>query len=414
MPKPVLAYCLEYPLAMRGGVSVLVEVLIEKMREHFQIVLLSPDTQDSLASHPLAGSIARHIRWDTIANPPSGTYKRESRRATQELLDARVAIAHFHCGGVYGWGNRLPFASLPAQVARHGAKVFWTDHSVVSPFVGYCGGNKPSWLKWLMFLPAWFGKIHQLSACSAEIAVSDAGMRQLQKWYFPQRYKIHRIYHSRLEEAEVGSQRAEVESHKSEVSSLASDLPSPISHLRSPAVLSVGHIAFRKGQHLLAEAFARIAKDFPEWQLQVVGHDAGDGCWQQIERTVSAHKMEDRIHLLGSRDDAGALMEQAGVFVQPALFEGLPLALQEALFRGCPCVGSNIDGNTELIEPQKNGLLFSSGDINDLAHNLSLMMADPALRKSFAIRSRESIIARGMTAERMAEEHMRFYAEIQK
>jgi len=119
--------------------------------------------------------------------------------------------------------------------------------------------------------------------------------------------------------------------------------------------------------------------------------------------------LQDRVRLLGSREDAGALMDVAGIYVQPSTFEGLPLALQEALFRGCPCLASNIKGNTELVDDGQNGLLFESGNSADLAAKLRRMVSNPDLRNRLAGSARASVVKRGMTAGKMAGEHLQIY-----
>ena len=63
----------------------------------------------------------------------------------------------------------------------------------------------------------------------------------------------------------------------------------------------------------------------------------------------------------------GDLMSRAAIYVQPSFWEALGLALQEAMFAGCACVGSRAGGIPELIEENKTGLLFEPGNVAQLA-----------------------------------------------
>jgi glycosyltransferase involved in cell wall biosynthesis len=110
--------------------------------------------------------------------------------------------------------------------------------------------------------------------------------------------------------------------------------------------------------------------------------------------------------------DALDHMRRAAIFVQPSFFEGLPLALQEAMLLGCACVGTDIPGNKELIVQGQNGLLVPKGDVAELAQALRRLMDDAELRDRFAARGRESLLQKGMTVQRMAQKHRQLYREL--
>jgi glycosyltransferase involved in cell wall biosynthesis len=60
--------------------------------------------------------------------------------------------------------------------------------------------------------------------------------------------------------------------------------------------------------------------------------------------SARAHGVADRVHLLGSRDDVGALLQQADVLIHPAHREGLPGVVLEAVGVGTPVVASDLPG----------------------------------------------------------------------
>ena len=76
--KKTVALCLEYPLSLRGGVSVLVETMLPALKEHYRLVLVSPDAPGNLERAPAAGVIARHIFWEP------GAVSRETALASGE------------------------------------------------------------------------------------------------------------------------------------------------------------------------------------------------------------------------------------------------------------------------------------------------------------------------------------------
>ncbi len=60
-------------------------------------------------------------------------------------------------------------------------------------------------------------------------------------------------------------------------------------------------------------------------------------------------------------------LDEIGVFILPSKSEGMPQTLVEAMARGKIVIGSDNEGNKELIEDKKNGFLYKNGDANDLA-----------------------------------------------
>jgi glycosyltransferase involved in cell wall biosynthesis len=380
-----IAFALEYPLAMKGGVSVLVEELIRQMHSSTRIVLISPDDPARLQEHPLAAAIAKHIpiRWEQ---------RLSMRSLAEQISSASVDLVHIHCGGIYGWGNRWPGQSLPHALKKLGIPNIWTDHLVVSPLNGYCGPTKPLWFKLALLPVTWLGKLHQIHCSETEVAVSDHDAEKLKRWYAPLRRKVRRIYHSILPDRPLGEEP-------------------PPSAARSQVILSVGHVAMRKGQHVLAEAFSRIASKHPDWVLRIAGHDSGDGCWQEIERIRQSAHLEKRIELLGDRSDRISQMEMASIFVQPSRWEALGLALQEALFSGCACIGTSAGGIPELISEGVNGFLVPPDDASSLALRLEELIRSPKQREIFSRAGAQLVREKDMSAALMGRQYMSLYGE---
>jgi glycosyltransferase involved in cell wall biosynthesis len=301
-----------------------------------------------------------------------------------------VALAHFHLGGTYGWGNRFPGQAPMPYVKLRGIAVVSTVHLVVSPLDGYCGPQKPLWFKLAMFPLAWLGKMHALFHTRREIAVSKHDARKLRRWYWPLRGRFLQIYHSRLREESRRGQDA----------------------LRERLVLNVGHIAERKGQAVLAEAFARLAAKHPDWKLCLAGGALESATLEKIHSIINSNQLADRILLTGERNDAMEMMKRAGIYVQPSLQEALGLALQEAMFQGCPSIGSRVGGIPELIEHERTGLLVEANDVAALAGALDTLMSDSAMREKFSRAAANSIVEKGMTAARMCANHIQLYESI--
>jgi glycosyltransferase involved in cell wall biosynthesis len=138
---------------------------------------------------------------------------------------------------------------------------------------------------------------------------------------------------------------------------------------------------------------------------------AGEGPERtDLEAAARRSAVEDRVRLLGPRDDVPALLAACDVFVLPSLFEGAPLAILEAMAAGRPVVASRIGGVDELLLDGVTGLLVPPADPAALAGAILRLIATPALRVRLADAGRER--ARAFDAPAMARAVMALYDEV--
>ena len=376
--RPAIALCSEYPLSFRGGVSVIVEQTILGLGDEFDFWLVNPESEEEARSQPAGGLLAGHIRYQTPALPPSSGYYGPARKLVEQMQKVGLQAAHFHCGGIYGWGNRWPGASIPAMARASGIRSCWTNHSVVGVSRGFILGAL--WKQAAMLPMAWLGKRAQMKAVDRELAVSRHD-RDLLGSRFPFLGKpIDVLYHSRIEEEPVTGPGG-----------------------RRPVILSVGHVARRKGHHVLVKAFLLVCEQIPSWTLELIGPNGGDGCWQEIESMISFHPQGSRVRLLGECHDVLPRLAGAGFYVQPSLEEALGLAVQEALFAGCPVIASRVGGLPEVVEEGINGILVPAGQVEALGDAICSFARDAELRARMGAAARSSIERKGMTRKRMIE-----------
>lgn len=146
-------------------------------------------------------------------------------------------------------------------------------------------------------------------------------------------------------------------------------------------LLAVGSLTERKGHAILLDALARVHAAAPQlrWRLAIAGIGPEQ---QRLEEKRAAHGFQDRVQLLGARNDVHDLQAAADIFVMPSLWEGLPLAILEAMFAGNAILASRTSGIPEAITDGANGLLVPPGDVDALAAALERLMADSDLRSS--------------------------------
>jgi glycosyltransferase involved in cell wall biosynthesis len=133
-------------------------------------------------------------------------------------------------------------------------------------------------------------------------------------------------------------------------------------------ILNTGRLVPVKNQQQLVEAFRLFNQRYPVVSL----HIAGEGPERQpLTNLISHYGMQERIILLGSRDDLPLLMHQYDCFVFPSLSEGFSGAVIEAMMAGLPVLASDIPANREIITHLKTGYLFEAGSVKALVQALN-------------------------------------------
>jgi len=127
----------------------------------------------------------------------------------------------------------------------------------------------------------------------------------------------------------------------------------------SKVVGMVANIRPEKNHKLLISGFSEIAKHDEGVHLLLIGPDMMDGEIHQFAKTCEA---SDKIHFLGEREDVNDLLNMIDVFCLTSIHEGMPLTVLEAMASGVPVIGSDVMGINEVIQDEKNGLLFPLND----------------------------------------------------
>ncbi len=377
-----IALALQLPVLQQGGLEVLVRTLITEAHPDDEIFLISQDTPEALKASELQDRLSGHLQVPTEQISSAWNLK-----LSAWLKKRDIDICHFHLVGTYGWGASSPWGCPINTVSNHGIPTVTTNHSAMD-FFNQTRASQPLWRKLAAAAKVWPGKARQLRSVRWEVSVSKHDL-VLAHRYFPSfRTKLVQVYHSRLN----------------------AELP-VLQGAGNHSVLNVGTIAFHKGQHILTEAFARIAGDFPEWQLNLVGYFAEKACVERIHSLIKERRLQNRVHLIGQDPEPTHFFEDTGIYVQPSLVEGLGLSLQEAMFHGRACVGSAIGGIPELILDPTMGLQFPGGDVAALASALARLMGDPEKRSRLGAAARASILERGMTRQAMSTTYRALYQQ---
>lgn len=135
--------------------------------------------------------------------------------------------------------------------------------------------------------------------------------------------------------------------------------------------LMVARFDFPKGHDVLLRAMA-IMKRQGLLDSRLFLFAGAGALFSEMQALASALGVAEHVRFLGTRTDAYELMKACDVFVLPSRWEGLPVALIEAMVAGIPAVASRTCGiNTVAREAGNNIVLFENGNPDDLARALA-------------------------------------------
>jgi glycosyltransferase involved in cell wall biosynthesis len=169
-----------------------------------------------------------------------------------------------------------------------------------------------------------------------------------------------------------------------------------------PFLLAVGRLVYSKAHRVLIAAMPAVLKKFPNAKVGI----CGDGVLRaELEAQIQALGLSDSVKLLGQSDNVTEYLASADVFVMPSLWEGLPIALLEAMSAGLPVIATKVEGVEEVIVEGEHGLLVPIENTDALADAILQLLADPQLRRNMGTAAKEKVLDL-YTADRMCEQYL--------
>jgi glycosyltransferase involved in cell wall biosynthesis len=150
---------------------------------------------------------------------------------------------------------------------------------------------------------------------------------------------------------------------------------------------SVGRLTYQKGFDVLFNALGLLPrKDF---DLLI----AGTGELEDELRSLAAELgLQQRIHFVGYRRDVGRLFGALDLYVHPSRFEGMPIAVLEAMAANRSIVTTAVDGNCQLIEDGVHGWLVQPEDPRSLANAIDAALNNPIEARERADAARQRVV----------------------
>jgi glycosyltransferase involved in cell wall biosynthesis len=155
-----------------------------------------------------------------------------------------------------------------------------------------------------------------------------------------------------------------------------------------PVIGTVGRLHPQKGYPYLIEAAAMVQRTQPRVRWVCVGEGPER---PRLEARIRERGLTEVVELAGYCGDMRANLARFDYYVHPAIAEGLPYSLMEAMAAGLPVVATNVGGTGEMVEHNVSGVLVPPADPAALAGAVLHLLAAPKDSARLGSNARERI-----------------------
>ena len=176
----------------------------------------------------------------------------------------------------------------------------------------------------------------------------------------------------------------------------------------SPIIGIAARLTKQKGHIVLLNAFSELLSDWPNAQLLI----AGDGEeLPTLELLSNKLNLTEHVQFLGPIRNVREFLSVLDVFAHPSIFEGLGIAVIEAMSMGLAIVATKVDGLAELITDGVEGSLVEPNNPIALSKAMKRILSDPALRKNMGQRARKKAVGK-FSVKTMIQKYEELYLDL--
>ncbi|MEM1801777.1 MAG: glycosyltransferase family 4 protein [Sulfolobales archaeon] len=175
-------------------------------------------------------------------------------------------------------------------------------------------------------------------------------------------------------------------------------------------IVFIGRLVYRKGLHVLLDAFSRVLKE-----RDAILYVVGKGYMEETARLlVKAYRMEGKVKFLGviPESEKPDIYRKAKVVVIPSLFnESFCIVALEAMASGRAVIASRVGGIKEVIKHGESGILVNPGSSEELANAIKVVLDDKNLRLKLGGNAR-NVVEHNYSWDIIIEKIVKVYEDI--
>ena len=149
-------------------------------------------------------------------------------------------------------------------------------------------------------------------------------------------------------------------------------------------IISIGRFVPAKGYEDMIEAFEILHRRDPRPVLVIAGVGK---LFEKIKSQISELQLESVVNCLGARNDVPQLLAASDIYISSSHWEGLPMALLEAMMAGLPTVATSVGDIPKVVTPE-TGILVPPQDPACLAEALGDLVSMPEKARAMGAAAR--------------------------
>ena len=155
-------------------------------------------------------------------------------------------------------------------------------------------------------------------------------------------------------------------------------------------ILFLGEIGERKGVFDLVKGVAQMTE---QQKNKISINICGNKEIKKLETMIEENNLENVciVHGWVEGEKKKDLLGDSDIFILPSYYEGVPIAILEAMCYSLPIISTNIAGIPDIVRNQRNGIIIEPGDIQGIISSILQMVETPGLIEEFGENSRKFI-----------------------
>lgn len=168
-------------------------------------------------------------------------------------------------------------------------------------------------------------------------------------------------------------------------------------------ITTCGRLTEQKGQEYLIDAVSKLKID--NFEVWIIGEGE---LKEKLESKIEYYKLQDKVKLLGFKENVTNYLAKSDIFVLPSLWEQFPISVLEAMMMKLPIIATNVNGLPEEIG--ESGLLVNPKSPEELRKNIFELIIDENKRNKLG-ENAYNRFENNFTIKNMGEQTIRVYEE---
>lgn len=165
------------------------------------------------------------------------------------------------------------------------------------------------------------------------------------------------------------------------------DIKSHVEDYSVKKAIAVGRLEYQKGFDILIDCWKEIAKQYPDWKLDIYGEGAYR---EELQRQINSLQLVDKVKLCGRNNNIIDVYPQYSLHIMTSRYEGQGIVLLEAQACGLSSVVFDYQyGANDIVSNGHNGLIIEQGNRKLFIEAAMKIMSSKELRKQYGINALE-------------------------